>query len=53
MPIIRHLLCAAAIGLCAMASSFAAEPNNGVEYLTLPEAQNTDAANKVVAAVKK
>jgi thiol:disulfide interchange protein DsbA len=47
MRIIRTLLCAAAIGFGAAAGAFAAEPKNGVEYLTLPEAQNTDAGNKV------
>jgi thiol:disulfide interchange protein DsbA len=47
MHIIRNLLCAAAIGFGAAASAFAAEPKNGVEYLTLPEVQNTDAGNKV------
>ncbi len=46
MRFIRTLLCAAAIGFAA-ASASAADPANGVEYLTLPEAQNTDAANKV------
>jgi thiol:disulfide interchange protein DsbA len=47
MRIIRNLLCAAAIGLGVAASAFAAEPKNGVEYLTLPEAQNTDAGTRV------
>jgi thiol:disulfide interchange protein DsbA len=47
MRIIRNLLCAAAIGVGVAASAFAAEPKNGVEYLTLPEAQNTDAGTKV------
>jgi thiol:disulfide interchange protein DsbA len=46
MRLIRTLLCAAAIGFAA-ASACAADPNNGVDYLTLPEAQNTDAGNKV------
>jgi thiol:disulfide interchange protein DsbA len=49
MRLIRTLLCAAAIGFGVAAAAVAApaEPNNGVEYLTLPEAQNTDAGNKV------
>ena len=46
MRLIRTLLCAAAFGFIA-ASAGAAEPKNGAEYLTLPEAQNTDAGNKV------
>jgi thiol:disulfide interchange protein DsbA len=44
---IRNLLWAAAIGLGAAASAFAADPKDGVQYLTLAEAQNTDAGNKV------
>ena len=46
MRFISTLLCAAAIGFgwCATA---AAAPQNGVQYLTLPEVQNTDAGNKV------
>jgi thiol:disulfide interchange protein DsbA len=44
---IRNLLWAAAIGLGAAASAFAADPKEGVQYLTLAEAQNTDAGNKV------
>ena len=44
MRLIRTLLCAAAFGISAMAF---ADPKNGVEYLTLPEVQNTDAGNKV------
>ncbi|WP_426173543.1 thiol:disulfide interchange protein DsbA/DsbL [Massilia sp. TWR1-2-2] len=47
MRLIRTLLCAAAIGLSAAVAASPAEPKNGVEYLTLPEAQNTDAAGKV------
>lgn len=47
MRIIPALLCAAAIGVGAAASAFAAEPNNGVDYTTLPQVQNTDAVNKV------
>jgi thiol:disulfide interchange protein DsbA len=46
MRLIRTLLCAVAVG-CAAAPAFAAEPSNGVEYLTLPEVQNTDAGTKV------
>jgi thiol:disulfide interchange protein DsbA len=45
MRFIRTLLCAAAIGFSGLAA--AADPTNGVEYLTLPEVQNTDAGNKV------
>ncbi|MDB5907453.1 MAG: disulfide bond formation protein DsbA [Massilia sp.] len=47
MQIIRNLLCAAAIGLAAVSSASGAEPKSGVEYITLPEVQNTDAGNKV------
>lgn len=47
MQFIRNLLCAAAIGLVAASSASATEPKNGVEYITLPEVQNTDAGNKV------
>jgi thiol:disulfide interchange protein DsbA len=47
MRLIRTLLCAAAIGLSAAAAASPAQPKDGVEYLTLPEAQNTDAAGKV------
>jgi thiol:disulfide interchange protein DsbA len=47
MRIIRKLLLAAAIGLGAAASAFAADPKDGVQYVTLTEAQNTDAGNKV------
>ena len=47
MPFIRTLLCAAAIGIAATATVSAAEPANGVQYLTLPDVQNTDAGNKV------
>jgi thiol:disulfide interchange protein DsbA len=47
MRIIRKLLLAAAIGLGAAASAFAADPKDGVQYITLAEAQNTDAGNKV------
>jgi thiol:disulfide interchange protein DsbA len=45
MRSIRTLLCIAAIGFSGIAA--AADPTNGVEYLTLPEVQNTDAGNKV------
>jgi thiol:disulfide interchange protein DsbA len=47
MRFIRTLLCAAAIGFGAAATAAAADPKNGVQYLTLPEVQNTDAGNKV------
>ena len=47
MRFIRTLLCAAAIGFGVAASAFAADPKDGVQYLTLPEAQSTDAGNKV------
>jgi thiol:disulfide interchange protein DsbA len=47
MRLIRTLLCAAALGFSALVSAAPAEPKNGVEYLTLPEAQNTDAGNKI------
>ena len=48
MRFIRTILCAAA--LCAMtatASASPASPENGTEYRTLPEVQNTDSGNKV------
>lgn len=45
MRFIRTLLCAAAISISATAA--AAEPASGVQYLTLPDVQNTDAGNKV------
>jgi len=45
---IGTLLCAVAIGFGAAASAVAAaEPKDGVQYLTLPQAQNTGAGNKV------
>lgn len=47
MRFIRTLLCAAAIGFGVAATAAAAEPKNGVQYLTLPDVQNTDAGNKV------
>jgi thiol:disulfide interchange protein DsbA len=47
MQLVRTLLCAAAIALSAAAAAAGADPNNGTEYLTLPEVQNTDAGNKV------
>jgi thiol:disulfide interchange protein DsbA len=46
MRLIRNLLCLAVFGFVA-ASASAAEPKDGLEYLTLPEARNTDAGNKV------
>jgi thiol:disulfide interchange protein DsbA len=48
MRLIRALLCAAAFGICAVVAASPAEPKHGVEYLTLPEVQNTDAAAKVI-----
>lgn len=43
---LRRLLCTAALlGLAGTAA--AAEPQAGVQYLVLPEVQNTDAGNKV------
>lgn len=48
MRLIRILLCAAAIGFsAATVPALAAEPKNGADYLTLPEAQNTDAGRQV------
>lgn len=47
MRLIRSLLCAAVFSLSAAVAASPAEPKNGTEYLTLPEAQNTDAAGKV------
>lgn len=48
MRLIRTILCAAALcGLAATASASPESPKNGVEYLTLPEAQNTDSGVKV------
>jgi thiol:disulfide interchange protein DsbA len=45
MRFIPTLLCAAAIAVAATAA--AADPANGVQYLTLPDVQHTDAGNKV------
>ena len=51
MRFISTLLCAAAIGFGAAASAATvaavAAPQNGVQYLTLPDVQNTDAGSKV------
>lgn len=48
MRFIRTILCAAALcAVAATASASPASPANGVEYLTLPEVQNTDSGNKV------
>jgi thiol:disulfide interchange protein DsbA len=49
MRLIRTLLYAVAFGAFGFvaASASAGEPKDGVEYLTLPEAQNTDAGGKV------
>jgi thiol:disulfide interchange protein DsbA len=46
---VRSLLCAAAFGLslAAGAQAAATDPASGVQYLTLPDVQNTDAGNKV------
>ena len=43
---VRHC-CAALLGLAAVPNVFAAEPKDGVEYLTLPTAQPLDAGRKV------
>jgi thiol:disulfide interchange protein DsbA len=47
----RSLIAATMLGLCALLplspSASAADFKNGADYLTLPEAQNTDAAGKV------
>jgi thiol:disulfide interchange protein DsbA len=45
-PFLRQV-CAALLGLLAAGSVFAAEPKDGVEYLTLPSAQPTDTGRKV------
>jgi thiol:disulfide interchange protein DsbA len=42
-----RLSCAALLGLAAAGSVFAAEPRDGVEYLTLPSPQPTDSGRKV------
>ncbi len=42
-----HRSCAALLGLAAAGSAFAAEPKDGVEYLTLPAPQPTDTGRKV------
>ncbi|MGZ8291083.1 MAG: thiol:disulfide interchange protein DsbA/DsbL [Telluria sp.] len=47
MRFIRTILCAAALCAAATASATPADPKNGVEFLTLPEAQNTDAGTRV------
>ncbi|RJG15434.1 thiol:disulfide interchange protein DsbA/DsbL [Massilia cavernae] len=47
MRFIRTILCAAALCAAAAASATPAAPKNGVEFVTLPEAQNTDAGSKV------
>ncbi|NML63241.1 thiol:disulfide interchange protein DsbA/DsbL [Massilia sp. RP-1-19] len=48
MRFIRTILCAAALcAVTATASASPANPANGVEYLTLPEVQNTDSGSKV------
>jgi thiol:disulfide interchange protein DsbA len=43
---VRHC-CAALLGLAAAQRAIAAEPKDGVEYLTLPVAQPTDTGRKV------
>ena len=46
--LIRTLLCVATIGFGVAPSAVgAADPKDGVQYLTLPEAQNTDTGNKI------
>ncbi|MES2318776.1 MAG: thiol:disulfide interchange protein DsbA/DsbL [Pseudomonadota bacterium] len=48
MRLIQNLLFALAVsGLTATASASPAAPTDGAEYRTLPEAQNTDSANKI------
>jgi thiol:disulfide interchange protein DsbA len=48
MRLIRNILLATALcGLAGAASASPAAPQNGVEYMTLPEVQPTDAAGKV------
>jgi thiol:disulfide interchange protein DsbA len=45
---VRRLLCAAALlALGGLASAAPGEPQAGVQYLVLPQAQNTDAGNKI------
>jgi thiol:disulfide interchange protein DsbA len=46
-PLRRILLAAALLGLAGAAGAAPAEPKAGVQYLVLPEPQNTDAGNKV------
>ena len=47
MRFIVTLLCAAAIGFGTAGTAQAVDPVNGVQYVTLPVVQNTDAGNKV------
>jgi len=48
MKPIRKLMCALALcGFAAAAAAAPADPKNGVEYLTLPQHQNTDSGKKV------
>ena len=46
MRLIQKLFCVAAFALAAGGAA-AAEPKNGVQYITLPEAQQTDSGKKV------
>jgi thiol:disulfide interchange protein DsbA len=48
MRFIQQFLCAAALlGFAAAAPASPADPKSGVEYLTLPVAQNTDSGKKI------
>jgi len=48
MRLLRHLLAIASFGLVAVTASAApADPKNGVDYLTLSQAQQTDSGKKV------
>ncbi|TFW29980.1 thiol:disulfide interchange protein DsbA/DsbL [Massilia horti] len=48
MDKVRRLLCTTALfGLTGLATAAPDEPKEGVQYLVLPQARNTDAGNKV------
>ncbi|HYD78523.1 MAG TPA: thiol:disulfide interchange protein DsbA/DsbL [Paucimonas sp.] len=48
MRILQRICVAAGMALCALtAAATPANPQNGADYLTLPEAQQTDSGNKV------
>ncbi|MES2299507.1 MAG: thiol:disulfide interchange protein DsbA/DsbL [Pseudomonadota bacterium] len=48
MRLLQHIVSALVLcGLAAFASATSANPQNGIDYLTLPSPQHTDAGNKV------